>query len=245
MKGFTVGIFDTFFDGDEFATRDSARPAIPAATGGQAASLGGRAPAFHKPRRERRAKPRSHALLLAACFALTPTVGAAGQTDTPSASVHVLDLPLTDQDGRSLRFASEAVGKSVVAINFIYTSCTTLCPLTSATFKNVQSRLKNRLGKDVRLISMSLDPATDTPARLKAYAARYKAGPGWLWLTGEPGNMKQVLTGLGAYTASIQEHPPQVLVGDGASGQWTSFNTLPGPDRIRAAVEQYLKARHD
>lgn len=159
--------------------------------------------------------------------------------------MQLLDLPLADQDGRSVRFASEAVGKSVVAINFIYTSCTTLCPLTSATFKNVQSRLKNRLGKDVRLISMSLDPATDTPARLKAYAARYKAGTGWLWLTGEPGNMKQVLTGLGAYTASIQEHPPQVLVGDGASGQWTSFNTLPGPDRIRATVEQFLKARHD
>jgi protein SCO1/2 len=184
-------------------------------------------------------------LILATCFALTPAAWATEPADAPSVKVRLLDLPLSDQDGHSLRFASEAVGKSVVAINFVYTSCTTLCPLTSATFKNVQSRLKNRLGKDVRLISMSLDPVTDTPARLKAYAARYKAGPGWLWLTGEPGNMKQVLTGLGAYTASIQEHPPQVLVGDGASGQWTRFNTLPGPDRIRAAVEQYLKARHD
>lgn len=172
-----------------------------------------------------------------------PAAGA--ESDPPSAKVRLPDLPLTDQEGHSLRFASEAVGKSVVAINFIYTSCTTLCPLTSATFKSVQSRLKDRLGKDVRLISMSLDPATDTPARLKAYAARYNAGSGWLWLTGEPGNMKQVLTGLGAYTASIQEHPPQVLVGDGASGRWTRFNTLPGPDRIRATMEKYLKDRRD
>lgn len=169
----------------------------------------------------------------------------AAATSPPSASVKLLDLPLTDQDGRTVKFASEAVGEHVVAINFVYTSCTTLCPLTSATFKQVQSQLKSRLGKDVRLISMSLDPDTDTPARLKDYASRYKAGSGWLWLTGDPGRVKQVLTGLGTYSPDIQQHPPQVLVGDGRSGHWTRFNTLPGPDRIRSTLEQYLKARRD
>lgn len=185
----------------------------------------------------RRCHRRFGMALLAASLLLP---GGAFATD-----VQLQDLPLTDQDGKTVRFASEAVDHRIVAINFVYTTCTTLCPLTSATFKQVQSQLKSRLGKEVRLISVSLDPETDTPARLKEYAARYKAGPGWLWLTGEADKVRQVLTGLGAYTADIQQHPPQVLVGDGRSGHWTRFNTLPGPDRIRAAIEQYLKERHD
>jgi len=159
------------------------------------------------------------------------------------ADVQLVDAPLLDQDGNAIRFASEAVGEHIVAINFVYTGCTTLCPLTSATFGKVQGRLKSGPTDDIRLISLSLDPGTDTPARLKDYAARHHAGPGWLWLTGRRGEMEQVLKGLGAYTADFRNHPPQVLVGDGQSGQWTRFNSLPAPDRIRQELERYRAAR--
>lgn len=170
-----------------------------------------------------------------------------GPSSTSSGpDVRLVDAPLLDQDGHPVKFASDAVGDRIVAINFVYTGCTTLCPLTSATFKKVQTLLKAKSDAEVRLISLSLDPETDTPARLKDYAARHHAAPGWLWLTGSRAGMEQVLKGLGAYTAEFRDHPPQVLVGDGRSGRWTRFNSLPAPDRIRQELERYQgERRHD
>lgn len=177
-------------------------------------------------------------LILAAV--LLPVPGAnAGE----SGGITLLDTVLLDQDGRPVKFASEAVGGRIVAINFIYTTCTTVCPLTSATFKRVQGKLGNRLGKDVRLISISLDPGTDTPARLREMAGHYRAKPGWIWLTGKDRGVEQVLQGLGTTSANFRDHPPLVLVGDAGSGQWTRFNTLPGPDLILAKLEALLAAR--
>jgi protein SCO1/2 len=177
---------------------------------------------------------------------LVPLPGVAAQDAAPSADVRLVDASLLDQDGHALRFATEAVGEHIVAINFVYTGCTTLCPLTSATFHKVQGLLKSKPNEDIRLISLSLDPATDTPDRLKDYAARHHAGPGWLWLTGQRADVEAVLKGLGAYTPEFRDHPPQVLVGDGRSGQWTRFNSLPAPDRIRTELERYRASRrHD
>ena len=115
----------------------------------------------------------------------------------PSENVKLLDATLVNQEGQAVRFASEAVGDRIVAINFIYTSCTTTCPLATATFKRLQEKLGERLGKEVWLISVSLDPVTDTPARLKDYAGRYKAKPGWVWLTGQKAEVDQVGSQLG------------------------------------------------
>ena len=161
----------------------------------------------------------------------------------PSENVKLLDATLVDQEGQAVRFASEAVGDRIVAINFIYTSCTTTCPLASATFKRLQERLGERLGKEVRLISVSLDPVTDTPARLKDYAGRYKAKPGWVWLTGHKAEVDQVLNGLGTSSANFTEHPPLVMVGDGRRGRWSRFYALPGPEQILKKVEALLADR--
>ena len=160
-----------------------------------------------------------------------------------SAAVKLLDLALLDQEGNPRKFASEAIGDKVVVIDFIYTRCTTACPLISVLFAKLQEPLRERLGKEVRLISLSLDPATDTPARLQEQARRYRALPGWLWLTGEKPQVDLVLKGLGAYTANFTEHPPQVLIGDGRRGGWTRYYGLPDPARILARVEDLLRAR--
>ena len=161
----------------------------------------------------------------------------------PSENVKLLDATLIDQEGQAVRFASEAVGDRIVAINFIYTSCTTTCPLASATFKRLQEKLGERLGKEVWLISVSLDPVTDTPARLKDYAGRYKAKPGWIWLTGRKAEVDQVLNGLGTSSANFTEHPPLVMVGDGRRGRWNRFYALPGPEQILKKVDALLADR--
>jgi protein SCO1 len=157
--------------------------------------------------------------------------------------VKLLDSILIDQDGRPVKFASQAIGDRIVVINFIYTTCGTVCPLISATFKQLQDKLGQRLGKDVWLVSISLDPVTDTPARLKEYAARYHAKPGWLWLTGNATDVEQVLNGLGTTSANFREHAPLILVGDGKSGLWVRFNTLMGPQHIRAELDGLWAAR--
>ena len=86
-----------------------------------------------------------------------------------------------------------------------------------------------------------MDPGRDTPARLKAYAARHHAKPGWTWLTGGRGTVEQVLRGMGAYTPSFADHPPMVLVGDGAGG-WTRLNGFPSQAAIVAQVDAYAAA---
>ena len=94
---------------------------------------------------------------------------------------------------------------------------------------------------------MSVDPARDTPARLKAYAAKFqsknRAKPGWVWLTGDKPVMDEVLKGVGAYTADYTQHPAQVLVGDASRGAWTRLYGFLSPERIQAKIDELLAAR--
>ena len=160
-----------------------------------------------------------------------------------SLSIAVLDLEVRDQDGVQHKFASDVIAGNIVALNFVYTSCATACPLTSAIFASVQTKLGERLGQHVRLVSMSINPVIDTPARLKEYAERFHAGPDWIWLTGEKQPVERILKGMGVYTADYTGHPPTFLVGDASRNVWFRFNGLPGRDQIVAKIDALLAAR--
>jgi protein SCO1/2 len=168
---------------------------------------------------------------------------APGPALPPAVSVTVKDTPLLDQDGRAVKFASDVVGDRLVVIDFVFTTCTTICPILSAKLARVQEKLGDRLGREVRLISVSIDPARDTPERLKAYAARFKAREGWTWVTGEPEAVNGLLKGLGAYTADFTAHAPMMLVGDGRTGRWARLNGFPDPDRVVAVLDALEAAR--
>lgn len=160
-----------------------------------------------------------------------------------AADVDLRDRTLVDRDGRELRFVSDVIGENIVVMDFVYTTCTTVCPVLSAIFGQVQKGLGERLGTDVHMVSVSVDPGRDTPERLKAYAAGLKARPGWVWLTGDKTSIDKVLRGLGAYTPDFEDHPSMILVGDARSGTWKRFFGFPGPDKILAAVEELETAR--
>ena len=164
-----------------------------------------------------------------------------------AARVTLHDIQLVDVDGQTIRFKSEAVGNRIVVVGFIYTSCTTICPVTSAVLADVQQRLIKKLGErfghEVKLITLTVDPATDTSERLKAYAANFGSPAGWLWLTGEKPQVDRVLTGLGAYAADFTRHSGAVLVGDARSGDWMRFYGIPNPTDIVDRVDQLLAAR--
>lgn len=163
--------------------------------------------------------------------------------DSASARVEVPDVELVDQDGKAVRIRSLLQSGKPVVVSFIFTTCTTICPMLSSIVSRVQEKLGDRLGAEVLLVSVTVDPGRDTPARLKAYATRHHARPGWTWLTGGRGQVEQVLRGMGAYTPNFADHPPMVLVGDGAGG-WTRLNGFPSQVAIVAQVDAMSPGSH-
>ena len=132
--------------------------------------------------------------------------------------MNIPDIEVLDQNGRKIHFYTDLVKGQTVVINFIFTTCTTICPPLGATFARVQKELGN---KDVRFISISVDPATDTPERLKAWGAKFRAGEGWTFVTGNKPQVDELLRVLGASSARREDHSPTVLIGNDANGTWT------------------------
>lgn len=168
-------------------------------------------------------------------------------TDKPVAPkgvrISLTDTALLDQDGHRVRLKSDVIGERMVVVDFIYTSCTTVCPVVSAVMAQAQSKLGARVGRDVALLTLTVDPVRDTPARLKEYGGRIGAGPGWTWLTGAKPQVDEVLKVFGAYTPNYVDHPPLVLVGDAKAGKWVRFFGFPSPDQLVSAVEELAAAR--
>jgi protein SCO1/2 len=161
-----------------------------------------------------------------------------------AAEIDLRNRMVLDQDGREMEFVTDAIGDHIVVMDFVYTTCTTICPVLSALFTQVQTKLgSDVVGNEVRLISMSVDPIRDTPQRMKAYSAKHRAGEGWLWLTGAKPDVDDVLTGLGAYTANFEDHPTMVLIGDAQSGEWKRLFGFPNPDRIVRIVNELREQR--
>jgi len=142
-------------------------------------------------------------------------------TSAETSKMNIPDIELLDQNGRKIHFYSDLVKGHTVAINFIFTTCTTICPPLGATFARVQKELGDRMGRDVRLISITVDPATDTPERLKAWGEKFHAGEGWTFVTGDKPQVDELLLALGASSARREDHSPTVLIGNDTNGTWT------------------------
>lgn len=167
----------------------------------------------------------------------------AAQEKPSSVQVKFGDAVLVSQDGKKLKLKSEVFADRIVVLDFAYTSCTTVCPVLSAVLAKVQDQLGEKSGREVQLVTITVDPVRDNPARLKEYAARYGAKPGWLWLTGPSGTVNEVLKGFGAYAPNFEDHPAMILVGDPVSGKWTRFYGFSDPKDVLAKVEELRAAR--
>jgi protein SCO1/2 len=130
------------------------------------------------------------------------------------------DVELLDQDGRKVHFYTDMLKGKTVVINAFFTTCTSVCPPMNRNLEKVQEALGDRLGKDVFIVSISVDPATDTPTRLKEYARRFHAKPGWTFLTGKKENVDWALYKLGQYVEDRNAHTTVIIVGNEATGLW-------------------------
>ena len=142
-------------------------------------------------------------------------------TETRSEDLRQIpDVSLVDQEGEEVRFYSDLVADKVVAMNFIFTTCTTVCPPMGAIFGKLQQDLGERAGRDVHLISVSVDPVTDTPDRLKAWSERFGARPGWTLVTGDKPEVDKLLKSLEVFTPDFADHSPTALIGNARAGSW-------------------------
>ena len=158
--------------------------------------------------------------------------------ESPSAQVRIPDVTVYDQDGRKLSFYSDLVKDRTVAINFIFTTCTTICPPLTATFRKVQQELGERAGRDITLISISVDPATDVPERLKSFSAKFNAQPGWSFVTGSKPDIDRLLVSLGAYAGDKNDHTPMIVMGNDKAQYWTRTYGLAEPQSLVKVITE-------
>jgi len=160
-----------------------------------------------------------------------------------SSKLHIPDVELLDQNGRKIHFYTDLVKGQTVVINFIFTTCTTICPPLGATFARVQKELGDKTGRDVRFISISVDPATDTPERLKAWGTKFHAGDGWTFVTGNKPDIDELLRALGASSARREDHSPTVLIGNDAHGNWTRTYGLANTSKLVQIVNEVMEGK--
>jgi protein SCO1/2 len=165
------------------------------------------------------------------------------QTSKSESTLTLPDTELVTQHGKHRRLNSEIVAGRIVVIDFIYTTCTTVCPVLSATLMQVQQQLEKHGNSEVLLVSITVDPIRDTPARLKAYADKFYVGDDWVWLTGDKRAVDGVLKQLGAYSPNYADHPSMVLVGDAAKGDWSRYLGFPSANQILSKVEELSTER--
>jgi protein SCO1 len=143
------------------------------------------------------------------------------------------NVALQTHDGRSVRFYDDLVKGKKVLINFTFTSCTGTCPRTQANLRRVQDLLGDRVGKDIFLVSISIDPETDTPARLAEYAKTFDAKPGWTYATGTREDVDNIRRHLGLYdTPDYTQHMGILTFGNEPEGKWAAAAALDKPENI-------------
>src|SRR5215203_2048488 len=150
------------------------------------------------------------------------------------------DVKLVNQDGQEVRLYTDLMQGKTVVINAMFATCTGACPVMSGTFAKIQEHLGARVGKDVNLISISVDPVNDTPAKLKEYSARFKAGPGWYFLTGSKENVDATLRKLGQYVENREGHQNLFLIGNDRTGLWKKAFGLAKPEEILPIVDSVV-----
>ncbi|HSB70026.1 MAG TPA: SCO family protein [Candidatus Methylomirabilis sp.] len=140
------------------------------------------------------------AAALAASLPLSPAASARQAMDLPPAERRrrrFVNAVLRTQEGDAVRLYDDLLKDKTVLVNFMYTHCTDDCPLTTAKLVQVQKILGERVGRDIFIYSISVDPAHDTPPVLRDYAKTFGVKPGWLFLTGAKADIQRIRSNFG------------------------------------------------
>jgi protein SCO1/2 len=181
--------------------------------------------------------------------AVAPTAGPAvtasaqseaSKTRTPGevAANYFPNSVLINQNNQSVHFFDDLLKGKTVLINFMFTTCTGICPAMTANLEKVQTQLGDRVGKDINMISVTVDPITDRPEALKNYATKFGVKPGWHFITGSKPDLDLVLRKLGGWVEDKNDHNSILMIGNVETGEWVKMLAMATPSDI---VESVLK----
>jgi len=156
-----------------------------------------------------------------------------------TANYTVPDVTLVRADGAQVNFAHELDDGRPVLLDFIYTTCTTICPVLSQTFAEVQKHLGANAAK-VKMVSVSIDPEEDTPARLTEYAKRYHAGAQWSFYTGSLQASQLVQRTFDVYRGDKMNHTPVTLFRAAPGHPWIRLDGFATPDMVLGEVHTQI-----
>jgi protein SCO1/2 len=190
------------------------------------------------------------------CFAALPVLCSAATGMDPATDEHMAmdnvaissiaytipQVQLVRDDGRSVSLASELNDGRPVVMNFIFTTCETTCPLSSQTFTAFQHLLGTERDQ-VHMVSISIDPEQDTPARLRAYAHKFGAGPQWQHYTGTLQASVAAQQAFGAYRGDKMSHIPVTLLRAAPDKPWTRIEGFVTPNQLLHHYHELLAAR--
>lgn len=170
---------------------------------------------------------------LTASAAETTTLTSAGRN-------YFTDVELVDQNGKPMKLYTDLLQGKTVVINTFYTRCTSVCPIMNMTFAKIQEAFADRLGKDLFMVSITVDPEYDTPPRLREYASHFKARAGWMFLTGSKENVESALYKFGHKVEAKEDHKAILLIGNEPRGLWKKAFGLASADDIIPIVRGVL-----
>ncbi|HEV8485482.1 MAG TPA: SCO family protein [Blastocatellia bacterium] len=164
----------------------------------------------------------------------------AAKPEQSPAQHYFTDVVLINQNGDKMRFYSDLLQGKVVIINSFFGTCQGVCLPMNRNLEKVQEALGEHVGKDVHIISISVDPVVDTPASLKEYAKRLHARPGWYFLTGDKQNVDFALNKIGHFVSDKQDHLSILIIGNERTGLWKKAVGLAPSTELVKIVESVL-----
>ena len=191
-------------------------------------------------------------LLLVVLLPLLLSLGAPTLAEAPARKARALsravDFPnvaLITHEGKEVRFFDDLIEGKVVAINFIDTSCSDSCSLETARMVKVQRILGERVGRDVFMYSITIDPEEDTPEVLEDYVKRFHVAPGWIFLTGKEADIALLRRKLGFSLDEIHadeshDHDLSLLLGNHSTGRWMKRSPFENPHYLAAQMGSWL-----
>lgn len=150
------------------------------------------------------------------------------------------DVEVLDQDGNKRRFYSDLIKDKIVVMSFFYTSCPSFCPSMNRKLGRLQESLGDRFGKDVFIVTVTKDPETDTPARLKEWSKNLKIKSGWTMVTGDVNAIGKIVRDFTGDPLGKASHNTIFIIGNDKTGSWADLSGFASPDALRQQIDAVM-----
>lgn len=178
------------------------------------------------------------AIAIFASYGLNRSTEVAAENFTEQ-RVQLPAVQFVDQDGAPVTLADAIKPGDLVVISFNYTTCQSICPMTNEIMARVDQALESHKGRPVRLFSISIDPATDTPEKITKARRDFSPSSRWVWLTGQQRSIDTIVSVFDAAVYDIELHDPVFVIGDPASGIFVKSLSMPEPEEVMSIIRQF------